>query len=90
LMLKFFMLDGKWGASDVAEGVDYPQTSARFRKRNMTFRLTIFTVVVRARGSVLDPSTHPSVMLLPAKLVHVAKDIACPTAVCFDIQLMGQ
>jgi hypothetical protein len=40
------MSDGKWGASDVAEGVDYPRTSARFRTRNMTFRLTIFTVVV--------------------------------------------
>jgi hypothetical protein len=49
-MLKFFMLDGKWGASDVAEGVDYPRTAARFRTRNMTFRLTIFTVVVRAMG----------------------------------------
>jgi hypothetical protein len=40
-------MDGKWGANDVAEGVDYPQTSARFRTRNMTFRLTIFAVVVR-------------------------------------------
>jgi hypothetical protein len=48
-MLKFFMLDGKWGASDVAEGVDYLRTAARLRTRNMTFRLTIFTVVVRAR-----------------------------------------
>jgi len=44
------MLGGKWGASDVAEGVDYPRTLARFRTRNMTFRLTIFTVVVRAMG----------------------------------------
>ena len=52
LMLKFFMMDGKWGANDVAEGVDYPQTLARFRKRNMTFRLTIFTVVVRAMQSL--------------------------------------
>jgi hypothetical protein len=26
LMLKFFMMDGKWGAIDVAEGIDYPQT----------------------------------------------------------------
>jgi hypothetical protein len=52
LMLKFFMMDGKWGANDVAEGVDYPRTSARFRIRNMTFRLTIFTVVVRAMGTV--------------------------------------
>ena len=47
-MLKFFMMDGKWDAIDVAEGVDYPRTSARFRTRNMAFRLTIFTVVVRA------------------------------------------
>jgi hypothetical protein len=51
-MLKFFMSDGKWGANDVAEGVDYPRTLARFRTRNMTFRLTIFTVVVRARCCV--------------------------------------
>jgi hypothetical protein len=43
-------MDGKWGANDVAEGLDYPQTSARFLTRNMTFRLTIFTVVVRARA----------------------------------------
>ena len=46
-MLKFFMSDGKWGANDVAEGVDYPRILARFRTRNMTFRLTIFTVVVQ-------------------------------------------
>jgi len=52
LMLKFFMLDGKWGASHVAEGVDYPRTLARFRTRNMTFRLTMFTVVVPARCGV--------------------------------------
>jgi len=54
LMLKFFMMDGKWGAIDVAEGIDYPRTSVRFLTRNMAFRLTIFTVVVRATGSVLD------------------------------------
>jgi hypothetical protein len=41
-------MDGKWGANDVAEGVDYPRTWTRFRTRNMTFSLTIFTVVVRA------------------------------------------
>jgi len=48
LMLKFFMMDWKWGANDVAEGVDYPQTSARFRTRNMTFRLEMLTLIVRA------------------------------------------
>jgi len=42
------MMDEKWGASDVAEGIDYPRTPARFRTRNMAFRLTIFTVVVLA------------------------------------------
>jgi len=40
------------GANDVAEGVDYPRTLARFRTRTFAFRLTIFTVVVWARGSV--------------------------------------
>ena len=59
-MLKFFMMDGKWGASDVAEEVDYPQTSARFRTRNMAFRLTIFTVVVRAMGYLDFPSAVPT------------------------------
>jgi hypothetical protein len=49
LMLKFFMMDGKWGANDVAEGVDYPRTAAGFLTRNMTFRLKIFTVVLCTR-----------------------------------------
>ena len=48
LMLKFFMMDGKWDAIDVAEGVDYPRTSSGFRKGNIAFRLIIFTVVVRS------------------------------------------
>ena len=59
-------MDGKWGANDVAEGVDYPQTSIRFRTRNMAFRLTIFTVVVRAMGCVThvpggEPWSYPLV-----------------------------
>jgi len=65
-------MDGKWGAIEVAEGVDYPRTSARFRTRNMTFRLTIFTVVVRAMGSVLDPFRQHCVMLLPDEPVYFA------------------
>jgi len=54
------MMDRKWGANDVAEKVDYPQTPAGFRKRNMTFRLTIFAVVVRAMGYLDLPSAVPT------------------------------
>ena len=83
-------MNEKWGAIDVAEGIDYPRTSSGFCTGNIAFRLIIFTVVVRSMGAVLNPSRPPCVMLLSAKPVHVAKDSACPTAVCFDIQLMGR
>jgi hypothetical protein len=51
------MMDGKWGANDVAEGIDYPRTATGLLKRNITFRLTIFTVVVWVMVCVRSPQT---------------------------------